>query len=451
MKIIVITLIVPNTALKNFLSNFSRWFILVALAFALSRTHGSYGMEFFLLVLLGITLFTGNILRGEVTPTDLDIPLLKFTLAFFLLRLFSHSSLVYTARNFSDPLVPTLIGLATLSGILYIFRPKKLFFVASFVFLSVLLLLIPLFSPNPQIDVFTLSNKAIEHLFAGTNPYAVEYQDKLSEPFGYRPGYTWPSGALLLSALSKKLFGDIRVILALALIGSSIFLARIGKEIHGTSTIPWLFALLWLAFPVNPLVVEQAWIDPLLILTAVMLAYGLQKKKALWIALSLGFHLSIKQYGIITYGLTLLWLWRSVSFHYSIGIGAAAFAIFALIVGPFVIQAPQQFLQMAYLDAFQQAPRSESFTLYAFLNDAFGISMPDWVTALTLLICLSYFAFKWWRIRPQLPDWSLALFLTTFLGFLFARRAFCNYFHFSAIFLVLYLLCSFERKNESHS
>lgn len=438
---------VPSTSsVKTASKSASQWLILLAIGFSMSRTFGTYGVEFVLFVVIAFAWFLAN--PAGSLKTYSDEFLLRGSVLFFLGRLWSNSSLFYAAPE-DLKVIQALLVVAFVSFLVSLLLQRTFGFFISLAALSTVLFLVPSASPNPQIDVFPLTKKAIEYFLNGTNPYAVEYEEKLSTLFGYRPGYGWMPGALVATALAS-LISDFRWIFALSLILSAAAVSLVAWNVRKNLEEALLFGLLWLSFPVSPFVVEQAWVDPLLIVSAGGVALGLFKRNFWFVGLSLGFHLSVKQYGMMTLAVTALWLWKKESFSYAAKTLGLALLVFLTFTLPFFLGAPKEFLQMAIFDIFGQAPRQDSFTLYALLKNHFDINLSDHWTVLMILGTLGAFFLKWQKAKPTLGQWALCLFISTCLGFLFARRAFCNYFHFSSYFLVIYLTCLAGEKNESH-
>jgi len=158
-------------------------------------------------------------------------------------------------------------------------------------------------SPKPWIDVWYLQQGASEALLHGVNPYTASYPDiygRLSHQM-YAPevahggrvfGFPYPPLTFLAGLPAFAIFGDIRVSWLLAMAAAAWLLARAIGGAQGE-----LAALFILFQPRSWFVLEQAWTEPLMLLTFAVVAFALHRR---WppalCGIALGALLASKQY-----------------------------------------------------------------------------------------------------------------------------------------------------------
>ncbi len=312
-------------------------------------------------------------------------------------------------------------------------------------------ILTPFASPNPGIDVFSITAQAIEFLRHGVNPYAQTYVDIYSGRYGYRasPNY-WP-GLFYLLAPFQILFGDLRFGYIAANLATLLALYRLMPEEtraekwqsswtrtfhrdHGTM-------LLWFLFPVSFFVLEQAWTDILLVGFSAWIAVTIKEKRWLWCGLLAGFMFGTKQYGVVLGWVTFLYILFSSGFK-----DAAKFLIFSAVgffacVLPFAIWDWQAFYDNSVKLYFEQPLRNDSLVVQNLLIEM-GIGIPSQIRVLPVILGSFLFVPLWFQKAKSLDlrHWSVALALVYGLIFLLVKNAFCNYYYFQAFFIFLFLL-----------
>jgi hypothetical protein len=303
-------------------------------------------------------------------------------------------------------------------------------------------------SPQPVIDVFTITTAALDHLAAGRNPYPQPYFDIYGGRYGYAasPNY-WP-GLFYALLPFRVLAGDLRFGFVAANALCAWLLARLADA--SSASRGARNALLWLSFPVSFFVLEQAWIDPLLTLALAGIAQGLVRRR--WVAAGAfaGLLLGTKQYGLIAVWITLWYAWRAGGPRSALRFGAFAAAAFGACVIPFLLWDRQSFLLYSVRIYLEQPLREDSLSWPTFfLNELHWVPPGGFrsllgIAGFALLIPLALFTR---RPQPTPADWAAALALAYTWTFLEVKNAFCNYYYLIAFLFVL-TLCLTPEKGE---
>lgn len=298
--------------------------------------------------------------------------------------------------------------------------------------------------PSPTIDVFTSNTEAVKYLLQGLNPFAQAYQDIYAGRYAYHAGFAYWPGVLLWQTAAYAALGDIRYgfILAKLITVASVWLwaRNIGSAKPLETS---LLLLLFLFFPVGLFVLDQAWVDTLLIMAV---AVTLCATGFGWFGVAgmvLGFLVSVKQYGVVFavpfVAYVLLVHGRTAVTR----VVAVSAVVFAVIVGPFAVWDWDGFIQMTITNTLGQPARTDALTLTAWILRSHGSVPPGLMVGLTLGV-VALASWGMWR--------SLAVPLTTAAGwsvllrvvsvwhaavFLFGQQAFCNYYYYLVFFLVL--------------
>ena len=265
-------------------------------------------------------------------------------------------------------------------------------------------------SPNPSIDVFTNLRNGVTSLLSGQNPYlAVDSLDYL------------PSN-LYLHIIPWWIFGDVRAVYILAeLVTVLSFIFVRTRSI--TREQKSLISLLFLFHPRSLFVLEQAWLDPL-ILMLLSLFLVLRERRMLRVASGVfGYMMSMKQY-LIFLPIHFALLERNLK-RFLIMIGVAL-----LTVLPFVIvMGPIDFVRLAVLPLISTPFRADSLTVPAFLVN---VLRTQGVTSLwslgvgAIATLVSILLLKQLSATTRFLAGSI---VTMFSLFLFGAQAFCNYYY----------------------
>lgn len=331
-------------------------------------------------------------------------------------------------------------------------------------------------APSPRIDVFGLQQRGAELLLAGQNPYSALYPNpydpvETTEFFGRWVAaldhYPYPPLSLLLSTVSFRLTGDVRWLFLLSHLAIGAALYRLGGRRPGAAGAiedrGLLLLCLHLLHPCGFLVVEQAWTEPLLAVAVALwlLGRGCAREGAGKVAagsrrlvsdgLLLGLALACKQYGVL---LLLPFASPALSAHVSpawlrpyrfrwLLLGLLPLALSYL---PFFLWQPGDFIEDVVLFQLRQPFRAEALSLPALFHALSDIKLPGATAAIGLLLPLWFFAR---RRPPRLPagtaGYLLLISLQIFGFFATAKQAFCNYYYFLGVVLLLTLAGLDER------
>lgn len=301
----------------------------------------------------------------------------------------------------------------------------------SFVFLAVWVLYL---SPNPQIDVFYFQRDSIGRLLELKNPYAYHFKNIYSHNNFYGPElvrdgvlqFGYPYLPLdLIAVIPGYLIGDIRSVMVFAIGCTGLIFARLQPGPLGRA----LAALYWFS-PRTLFVVEQAWIEPLIVFCAALLAISLKKfpKSTGWVA---GLLLASKQTMLwMPYLLPLLFIGKFKNW-WRVWILAVILAAGTCV--PFFVWNPKAFWFSTISLQVLQPFRPDALSFPAFFYQI-GIPWGHWAAAFPASIaCI---AFSLWRSSRTTAGWAMSTCLTYTVFFAFNKQAFCNYY-----FMVIGFAC----------
>ncbi len=294
-------------------------------------------------------------------------------------------------------------------------------------------LLVPMMSPIPFIDSWTLQHEAADFMLAGDNPYTQHYT-QIYPPDRY--GYTSHFGYLPLVGLWnlpwRALFGDVRFGYALADLGSASLLwaiARGQRPDYARHLLGLAIAAAFLANPMRALVVENCWSEPLLYFS-VCAAVWSSTRGAHRDWLAQGLMLASKQTNVLLAPLLLASRrpMRQV---------AMAGAVTAATVLPWLLADPSAFVRSTVLAFGPMPPRPDAFSLWAVGYNEFAVQLPG-VFTLVPVGAAGVLSLVW--ARQGRSDRTLAACaLAVWTLCLFARQSFANYHYFAHSLLVLVL------------
>lgn len=289
---------------------------------------------------------------------------------------------------------------------------------------------VPIASPSPIIDVFAMSQESSQHFLEGRNPYRTPITDVYQggENFGYdSQAYIYPPASLFLRALGVLLTGDARYVSALA---ETIFCVVLWYLLRRESSQKReLLLLMFVWHPASLFVIEQAWMEPLLLmlLAAAIVAYI--KHRSYISSALLGYMISAKQ-SLVFFLVHWLLLERRVS-RLLLGVCVGFFTIL-----PFVVWDTQSLIERGFLFTLLTPFRTDALTLSSFVFRQFAIKTS---VLWTLGIGVGMTVFTSWYFwkRQGTVSYLSAGALTTFALFLFGSQAFCNYYYFVGGMLLL--------------
>lgn len=293
-------------------------------------------------------------------------------------------------------------------------------------------LLVPFASPHPLIDVFVTNSAAVDFLLGGSNPYATTYPDVYRGAYDFIPGFGYPPGTLWL-LVPFRLLGDVRFA-SIAANAASVALMRVLAQRAGLSRrTGWTMCLAFVAFPVSMFVVEQAWIDPLLVTCTLALALAVGERRWLLAGALVGLAISVKQYAVLLVLPSAVFGWRVGGRKAVVRASSAAAAAMGALFLPFALLDWPAFYHQLAGTLLQRELRSDSLSIAALVVNATGESLPE--TVLAGVVLASAIGFAVWLAgvkRVGQHDWLTAIVMTFGSVFLFGKQAFCNYYYLLA-------------------
>lgn len=418
------------------------------LAFILTQTSGHYDAQ----SVVALTVASGLLVLGQrfrqinlLIARQLNL-LLVIMILWFGWAMWSGPGVVYIASAqrlgwLKIGLGIQLIGLTLTLALSLINQPQidRLCRVAFIVAVSLVLAnqaLTIIVSPKPFIDVFTLTTQASDYLWAGLNPYTQSYPDLYQGLSGYPPGTNYWPVYYYWSALFR-LWGDIRVGAVVAQLVTTLLLLDLLKRFEVPPITRRLYVLGWLTFPVTLFVIEQAWIEPVIVMFIVLFVWAVLKEKW-WLAGGvLGLMAGLKQHLPVFVLFTLIFVWRTQrpAFRQTF---LWALITFVLVLTPFVVADPQAFFQQTVATYLQRGLRPDSLSIPAYWVNEFGWRLNNLALAVLSLLALGLGFLLLWRARsPGWGTWAHSLVIAYGGLFLFGKQAYCNYYYLLAFYVLI--------------
>jgi len=293
----------------------------------------------------------------------------------------------------------------------------------AFVFLALWVLY---FSPSPKIDVYFFQRDSVARLLKFENPYAYGFANIYSHDKYYGEGLV-RNGVLqfgypylpvaLLAAIPGYLMGDIRFLMVFSIACTGLMFARLQPGPLGRG----LAALYWFN-PRTLFIIEQSWIEPLIVFCATLMVVLLSRypRSVCW---SAGLLLASKQTMLwMPFLLPLLFIGKLKNWRRT---GLVALLIAAGTCAPFFLWGPKAFWSSVISLQFAQPFRHDALSLPAFFYQI-GIEGIHWGVAFPASVaCI---AFSLWRAARTVAGWAMATCLTYLVFFFCNKQAFCNYY-----------------------
>jgi len=312
---------------------------------------------------------------------------------------------------------------------------------------TALRLLVPLASPEPPIDVFSMREQGAAALLAGRNPYETQIRDPIpggAEQYGYSVGnYAYMPATLLPDALARVLAGDVRVASVLAELLACLCLVQVARR-----RLPGLWrspAALLTAAPLlyskGPYVTEMSWTEPLLLgaLAAWWALAALGRERGA--AVTFGLFLAFKQY-LVFYAVAF--------FGEALGRGrplrvAVPAAVVLATVLPFLVWDLESFLAypVRWMLTENLPFREDALSLAGLWFRTTGAAPPGFLAMAAGAVTAAFLLGRWWRRGPVLDgreDVVLVGTAATLVAFLVGPQAFANYYYFLTNALVLVIV-----------
>jgi hypothetical protein len=305
-------------------------------------------------------------------------------------------------------------------------------------------------SPRPFIDVWTSSQQAVEYFLDGKNPYGQTYKDIYGGRYDYFPSFPYLPAYLIWATLGMLVFKtahDVRVSLLFAELFTTVCIVGIARKERFPWTTCALLAVVWLAFPVDLFILEQAWIDSLLLLGFAAATWALASNRLVLCGILLGVACSTKQYAALGVSFFAIFAWRTYGLRGLVKMALAAIVTTALFMVPFAVSNVHQFVKYTLMSWGGALPRTESLSFTAYLarkNPPVGeealraLYAPYGVIAIVIWLAL----LVWLGIKrkPTLHDTFLGIAAATGVALLLAKQAFCNYYYFLSFFIFVSMI-----------
>lgn len=296
----------------------------------------------------------------------------------------------------------------------------------------------PIVSPNPTIDVFIYIQDSAKHFLQGMNPYTIPFDHRLSGIRVWNVGYPYPPGGLYLHTLGYLLLGDARYIYILAEAVFCFTLWHIAGR-NESRVFGELLVLLFLSHPHGTFVLEQAWTEPLILLSlSLFLLSKIHGKETLAAAVQ-GYMLHVKQYLLYFAIHWLMMMRRRLDFLMGV-------FVMLLVPLPFLLVDMSGFWNAitVHFEA-SIAFHTQSLSISTFLYRNFGVAWG----VLTGPIIGAIFAvgtFFLFRKFSGIFGYLFAATLTTFSMFALGGQAYSNQYYLIAGLLLLLIAVQGERK-----
>lgn len=395
---------------------------LIIFAQAMRRSHGSLKSNH----LIFLTLLSVFILWDKFKSSPLLNPSKFFCTIVFLVMGIAKFEVIYPISDSWAWVYRSLFSaILALSLIHYYSKDLKYLKHLIYLLIAILFFCVPIASPEPIVDVWVYYQKAIQAMGNLNNPYELIYPDIYHGAHHYNPKFIyWPTSLYLIAPIG--LFADVRYALVLAMLGSAFLLyKKLGFELWDL--------LIFLLFPINIFVIEQSWIEPLMIPFLILHFVYLREGKGTKAALALGLLCSIKQFMLFPFLLSSIYLVRTEGFKKAL---IAPVVIVASFI-PFLLASPEVFLKNTFLEFLHFPARSDSLSWVAHFIFHYNYELSTFVTSSIYVIAFIICGFYVWT-KKSLGSLKWGYFLTLAATFLFGKQSFANYYF---LLFVTYYLC----------
>ncbi len=417
--------------------------LLAAYGGALWATHGEYAPFAILVTFVAFLLYCTVYLADFALTTGerlLDRVLTGLFLLFYglvflhpMLRAFTNPVAAYALRTF---LLAALVGF----GMFQFRKTRSLGFWLTFLALAEAHFMVLIIDPAPHIDIFLFYQKGTAHVLAGQNPYLQpDYPEIYRGRYGYPPGIHYLPASLWILAPFRALFGDVRVGLWAAQVGSALLLGALARHRGLGERLQGLAVLVWLIFPAGLPVLENCWMDALVgfwTLSA-LLAWcrGRWKTAAAFFALALATKQTTLIIAFVVAGFFVLQPQDRRHRLQSLGLAFAGALLLAL---PYALWDWPSYWSST-TQVFRNQVRLDSFNLIALAINAYGLEVQLWQT---LLIYGALIPIVLWRLAraDSWKDWMGATVMLIGLTFYFGKQAFLNYWDMLSLFVLTYIV-----------
>ena len=316
-------------------------------------------------------------------------------------------------------------------------------------------------STHPAIDVWTSSQRAVDYFLDGKNPYTQSYVDIYHGRYDYFPSFPYLPAYLYAATLGVWLvpsLHDVRVSLLASELVVATFLYLIARREKLPVFTSALLAAVWLALPVCLFILEQAWIDSLLLVGFAGAAWAMSSKRVVLAGVFLGVACSTKQYAVLGVSFFYVYTWRALGLRAAIKLVLSSALVTAAFMLPFALLDFKQFAKYTLMSWGGALPRTDSLSLPAYLahqhppqgDDALRAFYRPFaiVQGVAWLGTLGWLA---WQRRPSLRQLFNAIGFATAIVLMVAKQAFCNYYYFMSFFVFVAMIFRPSRRLDRHS
>lgn len=414
------------------------------LGVVLALTHGIYQTDCVILLIAGFfaCLYAWQCARSSFRLSQ-TVPLERLAPLFFSLVFLSMLSLdlelIYAQDAACVAAIRALTGSAALLTLLSLIfsivdlRGDLQRIPASLVAAACLCLVlarcfVPFASPKPFIDVFWINTWAAGDFLGGMNPYSRVYPDIYKGAYGYQPGFTyWP--AYLLGASATKLAGlDIRYLNLGADVAVGAVIGKLAKGNRQLQQMAWPLALLWLCIPTGFFVLEQAWVDTVLLALSALAFLCLNRRSYLLCGCLVALATATKQYGFIPGLVIAVAVLGRGGVPALMRFAVPAIILFCVLMLPFLFWNFGAFYSNTVGILIRIPMRTDSMTLPALLMNQWGAQIPGVALVGAYLCALILGVGTAFRHANSLPCVIYATAFVYAMLFLLGKQASCNYY-----------------------
>ena len=432
-------------------------FAYLLLAVVLRMTYGTFHATWVLVLAGGMAAYAGlaatrNRRLDEPDPCVSIEFVYATVLLTFALMLWMDPLVVYASDPFALRIVRSCcVALVTAAGMCFVAQwltpsTANMFWGVGLMMATVALVLARVQTlravPSPTIDVFVTNSLACDYLRSGLNPYAHTYPDVYDGKYGYGPGFFYWPAYLYEATVAKVVFGDIRYAVVAADLLAALLIRWIGRRMGLSPPAAWLVSLIWLAQPVSLLVLELAWVDPLLIGGIALLAWSMLRQYWLFAGMMLGVVAATKQYGLLLALPTVAFVFASQR-RETIRVVLAAATTWSAFVLPFALVNWPAFYEHTVGVYLNVPARHDALSLLAWSQNVLGFAVPQGIAATCgVMIAVGFTVWLTRKDDATLADWAATSAVAYAAVFLLGKQAFCNYYFLVAFLVLLHALFS---------
>jgi len=427
-------------------------FIYLLIIFGYIFSLGFYyvpGLIFLLFSLVGLLLFHKLGVRKIVRDIDFK-SMTNFVLVLFIsLSMGLYGGLYQNNSIGLVSLSKTLLMFSLLISFTYFVDTSKIshfkfFFKSKFWLLILIALFLRLMmiwsSPSPLIDVFGIQKIAPRAIIEGNNPYSlIYYFSWQNEPLDV---YSYGPFNIFLNFPAVLLLNDPRYIQLISELGVAFLIYFMLKKSHYGSKFSETLPLIFVFNPRALFILEQAWVDPVLVFLVFLFAFFLfVLKKEVIAFFVLGLAIATKQYAVFFLPFLLVGGFLKLR-NFLLSLSTTL-----VISLPFLIWNAKDFLRdIVLFNLTIQKSRYDSLSLNTSFHNLSGIDIPKFLVIIIEAAILIYLI----KFQKKLSG-SFVIFNTGVFAlctFLFYRLAFIHYYYFagSMIFLSLVFMIYEDKK-----